>query len=143
MGGIYPAPTNPFCIRRGGVYPLPDYTAFMASPDTAPDPNSLVSLGRLVRRRWRRFRRRWSAPQVKFVYHDIYATSLEGSPVDPARGQKILGFLMDEGLLEEDEISIPRRPAVRTLLRVHDHYYIDAVGRDQTALRGLAGLRFE
>ncbi|MEJ2580446.1 MAG: histone deacetylase [Acidobacteriota bacterium] len=113
----------------------------MATPETPRDPNSLVRLGRLVRRRWRRFRRRWSAPQVKFVYHDIYATSLEGSPVDPARGQKILGFLIEEGLLEQDEISVPRRPAVRSLLRVHDHDYIDAVGRDPDVTEKIFGVK--
>ncbi len=102
----------------------------MVSTDSKTTPNPIVRFGRFVRRRWRRLRRRWCAPQVRFVYRDSYALTLEGTPVDPARGQKILGFLIDEGLLDRDDISVPRRPAVRSLLRVHDHDYIDAVGRD-------------
>ena len=102
----------------------------MVPTDSNPTPNPVVRFGWFIRRWWRRLRRRWCAPQVRFVYRDSYALTLEGTPVDPARGQKILGFLIDEGLLDRDDISVPRRPAVRTLLRVHDHDYIDAVGRD-------------
>jgi acetoin utilization deacetylase AcuC-like enzyme len=109
----------------------------LAGPD--PDPNSIVSFGRLVRRRWRRFRRRWFAPQVRFVYRDEYALSVDGAPLDPMRGQKILGFLIDEGLLDRDDISVPRRPAVRSLLMAHDHDYIDAVGQDPVVAEKIFG----
>ena len=81
------------------------------------------------------------APQVRFVYHDKYALTLDGTPVDPARGQKILGFLIDEGLLDRDDISVPRRPAVRSLLRAHDHDYIDAVGGDPEVTEKIFGER--
>ena len=78
----------------------------MAATQTTAKPNQVVRLGRWIRRRWRRFKRRWLAPQVRFVYHDAYAMTLEGAPVDPARGRKILGFLIDEGLLDRDDISV-------------------------------------
>ena len=101
----------------------------MAGKSVTTDiPNPLVRFGRFVRRRWWRLRRRWMLPKVRFVYHNVYAGTLEGAPVDPLRGQKILGFLVDEGLLDRDDISVPRRPAVRSLLRVHDPDYIEAVG---------------
>jgi acetoin utilization deacetylase AcuC-like enzyme len=67
--------------------------------------------------------------------------TLEGAPVDPARGQKILGFLIDEGLLDRDDISVPRRPAVRSLLRVHDPDYIEAVGQDPVVTERIFGER--
>jgi acetoin utilization deacetylase AcuC-like enzyme len=111
----------------------------MVPADSNGDPNPIVRFGRLIRRRWRRFRRRWLAPQVRFVYHDDYALTLHGTPVDPTRGQKILGFLIDEGLLDRDEISVPRRPAVRSLLRAHDHDYIDSVGRDPEVAEKIFG----
>ncbi len=69
-------------------------------------------------------------PQVRLVYHDLYSHTMSGAPLDQMRGEKVLGFLIDEGLLDRDEISIPRRPPVRSLLRVHDSDYLDAVGRD-------------
>ncbi len=104
-------------------------------------PNVLVRMARHIRRRWRRWRRRWLAPQVRFVYHDAYAGTVEAAPVDPTRGEKILGFLVDEGLLDRDEISVPRQPAVRSLLRVHDLDYIDAVGRDPELTERIFGER--
>jgi acetoin utilization deacetylase AcuC-like enzyme len=100
-----------------------------------------VRFGRFCRRRWRRFKRRWLHPQVRFVYHDAYAGALEGAPVDPMRGEKILGFLVDEGLLDRDEISVPRQPAVRGLLRVHDADYLDAVGHDPDITERIFGER--
>jgi acetoin utilization deacetylase AcuC-like enzyme len=76
---------------------------------------------------------------VRFVYHDAYAMTLDGALLDPARGQKILGFLIDEGLLDRDDISVPRRPAVRSLLRVHDPDYIEAVGHDSEVTERIFG----
>ncbi len=104
-------------------------------------PNVVVRIGRHIRRRWRRWRRRWLAPQVRFIYHDAYAGHLDAAPVDPTRGEKILGFLVDEGLLDRDDISVPRLPAVRSLLRVHDLDYIDAVGRDPELTERIFGER--
>jgi len=114
----------------------------MAARSVTPDRrNPVVRFGRFVRRGWRRFHRRWTLPQVRFVYHGAYAGTLEDAPVDPMRGQKILGFLVDEGLLERDDISVPRRPAVRSLLRVHDADYIDAVGLDPEVTERIFGER--
>jgi acetoin utilization deacetylase AcuC-like enzyme len=111
----------------------------MALADSYPDPNPVIRFARYIRRRWRRFRRRWFAPQVRFVYHDEYALTVDGTPVDPTRGQKILGFLIEEGLLDHDDISVPRRPAVRSLLMAHDHDYIDAVGHDPVMTEKIFG----
>ncbi len=113
----------------------------MAQTDgtVSSSPNRVVRFGRFVRRRWRRLRRRWLVPRTRFIYDDAYSMTLEGTPVDPTRGQKILGFLVDEGLLDRDEISVPRRPAVRSLLRVHDPDYIHAVGHDPEVTERIFG----
>jgi acetoin utilization deacetylase AcuC-like enzyme len=113
----------------------------MALADSKSESNSIVRFGRYLRRWWRRFRRRWLAPQVRFVYHDSYALTLDGAPNDPTRGQKIIGFLIDEGLLDREDISVPRRPAVRSLLRAHDHDYIDSVGLDPVVTEKIFGAK--
>ena len=84
----------------------------MADIDTAPNnrSNPIVRLGRRLRRRWRLARRRWRVPRVRFIYHEGYTASFEGTPLDPMRGQKIIAFLEDEGLFDRSEISVPRRP---------------------------------
>ena len=115
----------------------------MAEHDLASHngPNLIVRFGRMVRRRWRRLRRRWRVPRVHFIYHTAYATALEGTPVDPMRGQKILGFLEDEGLLDRNDISVPRPPALRSLLRVHDADYLESLGRDAAVTERIFGAR--
>ena len=80
-------------------------------------------------------RRRWCVQQVRFVYHGAYTGSLDAAPLDRMRGEKILGFLVEEGLVDREDISTPRRPAVRSLLRVHDPDYIESVGRPQAMER--------
>jgi len=104
-------------------------------------PSVLVRIAHHFRRHWRRWRRRWLAPHVRFIYHDVYAGLVEAAPVDPMRGEKILGFLVDEGLLDRDEISVPRPPALRSLLRVHNLDYIDAVGHDPELTERIFGAR--
>ena len=129
------------CGRDARTTKTTDYTLPMTLAETNSEPNSIVRFGRLIRRRWRRFRRRWLAPKVRFVYHDSYALTLDGAPNDPTRGRKIIGFLIDEGLLDREDISVPRRPAVRSLLRAHDHDYIDSVGRDPVVAEKIFGTK--
>jgi len=97
----------------------------------APRRGPIGRLANRVRRGWRRLRRRWCVQQVRFVYHGAYTGSLDVVPLDRMRGEKILGFLVEEGLVDREDISTPRRPAVRSLLRVHDPDYIESIGRPQ------------
>ena len=77
--------------------------------------------------------------QVHFIFSDAYSGTVQEIPLDPMRGWKILGFLIDEGLLDRDDISIPRPPALRSLLRVHDADYLDAVGHDPEVTERIFG----
>ncbi|MBD3854008.1 MAG: histone deacetylase, partial [Acidobacteria bacterium] len=77
--------------------------------------------------------------QVRFIFSDAYSGTTHGIPLDPMRGWKILGFLVDEGLLDRDDISVPRPPALRSLLRVHDADYLDAVGHDPEVTERIFG----
>ncbi|MEJ2190304.1 MAG: histone deacetylase [Acidobacteriota bacterium] len=97
---------------------------------------------RHVRRGWRRFLRHFSARQTHFLYHQAYTACLDEVPFDPSRGEKILSFLVDEGLVDREDIWAPRRPAVRSLLRVHSADYIASIGRPSTTER-IFGARIE
>ena len=74
------------------------------------------------------------------VYDEGYNFALPGVPLDPARAERILAFLSEEALLDPLDLSRPRRPSLRNLLRVHSADYLDALGRRETAERifGLA-----
>ena len=83
----------------------------MADGKENPEPNLIVRFARRMRRGWRRLKRRFTTPKVRFVYHDAYGHILDSAPMDPTRGQKILGFLVDEGLLDREDLSVPRKPS--------------------------------
>jgi acetoin utilization deacetylase AcuC-like enzyme len=87
-----------------------------------------------------RLERLWSGRSVRLVYHEDYRYALPGVPLDPRRAERVLAFLDEEGLLEPGDLSVPRRPSVRNLLRVHSPEYLDSLQRRETAERifGLA-----
>ncbi len=90
---------------------------------------------RRINRRWRCLSRRWSHHGVNFVYGSGYVHPVSGVPIDPARGERILGFLAQEGLIDRDDLIAPREASVRNLLRVHTPNYLDALQRTDTLLR--------
>ncbi len=92
-------------------------------------------LGRYLRRRWRCLNRRWSHHGVRFVYGSGYVHPVSGVPMDPARGERILAFLSEEGLIDQNDLVDPRAASIRNLLRVHTADYLDAVQRTETLLR--------
>ena len=92
-------------------------------------------LGRNLRRRWRCLNRRWSHHGIRFVYGSGYVHPVSGVPMDPARGERILAFLSEEGLINRDDLVTPRATSIRNLLRVHTPDYLDALQRTETLLR--------
>ena len=49
--------------------------------------------------------------------------------MDPQRAARILAALAEEGLVEDGEISLPRRASVNHLLRVHTSAYVESLQR--------------
>jgi len=80
-----------------------------------------------LRRVLRRLRLLWCRPTCCFVHDAGYEQRLPGVPLDPRRGEMILGFLRLEGLLRRS-LVMPARPAsFQELLRVHSHDYLSAL----------------
>jgi acetoin utilization deacetylase AcuC-like enzyme len=62
------------------------------------------------------------------VVHDArYQRGVFGVPMDPLRGERILGALEEAGLLARELLSEPRPASLQNLLRVHTPEYLDAV----------------
>ncbi|MCP4895919.1 MAG: histone deacetylase [bacterium] len=79
--------------------------------------------------------RPWRQHGVGLVYHRLYARPMTGSPVDPQRAERILAFVAQERLIQPEEISTPRLPSVKNLLRVHSSEYLEAVQETETLER--------
>ncbi len=92
-------------------------------------------VGREVRRRWRCLSRTWTHRDVRFVYNRDYVHSLTGVPMDRQRAERILGFLVEEGLVDRVDIEVPRRASLRNLLRAHTSTYLEALERKDALLR--------
>lgn len=88
-----------------------------------------------LRRWWRCLCRRWWSHGVRFVNHDAYRARLPGVPRDELRAERILAFLVNEGLVDRGDIEIPRRPSMRNLLRAHSASYLESVERHEVLLR--------
>lgn len=82
-----------------------------------------------VRRAWRRTSLRFTGTGIAAVYHRAYEQALGAVPLDPQRATKILAFLTEEGLFESDDLWMPRAPALRSMLLVHDPDYVESLGR--------------
>jgi len=84
-------------------------------------------LSRVVRgllRTWRRCRLLVSPPACTFVYHSGYEQRFPSVPIDPMRGEKILGFLKAEGLLRRSLLLEARQGSLQEILRIHSPDYL-------------------
>ncbi len=100
---------------------------------TEPEPRL-----RGVRRWVRRLLRRVWRPRVELVYHDKYNATFPGLPNDPLRGERILTFLVAEGLIPRCAIYSPKPVWLKTLARVHTAAYLDSV-HDPAVLQSIFG----
>ena len=64
---------------------------------------------------------------IPVVYDARYQRGVYGVPMDPLRGDKVLGALEEAGLLAADLLSEPRPVSLQNLLHVHTPEYLDAV----------------
>jgi acetoin utilization deacetylase AcuC-like enzyme len=83
----------------------------------------LRTLARALRRSFHRLKLRG----VPVVYDARYQESLSGVPMDPLRGEKILGSLEEAGLLAPDLVFRPRPVSLQNLLRVHTAEYLQSI----------------
>lgn len=90
-----------------------------------------------LRRAWKRFRRCGPAA-CSVVYAPGYEQAIPGVPLDPARGEKVLRFLFDQRLLDEDALLLARPASLEALLRAHDPAYLESL--DARVLTRVLGL---
>ncbi|HEV7672480.1 MAG TPA: histone deacetylase [Thermoanaerobaculia bacterium] len=84
--------------------------------------------GRL-RRALRRLSRRFAGSSLQVVYEPRYALDISGVGHDARRGERILGFLVAEGLIDGDDVLRPEPMSFHDLRRVHSDDYLEALGR--------------
>jgi acetoin utilization deacetylase AcuC-like enzyme len=67
------------------------------------------------------------SPAACVVYHDSYARTVPGVPIDPARAEEILAFLLDRDLVGRRDIYRPVPASLENLLRVHTPAYLESL----------------
>lgn len=82
-----------------------------------------------LRRALRRLSRTFAGSSLQVVYEPRYAFDLSGIGHDARRGERILGFLSVEGLIDKDDVRRPRPMSFHDLRRVHSDDYLEALGR--------------
>ena len=85
-----------------------------------------------------RLRHTFARPAAVFVYHAGYARTVAGVPIDPARADEILAFLLDRGLIRRRDVSPPIPASLENLLRVHTPTYLESI-QDPATLTGIFG----
>ncbi|HET7295492.1 MAG TPA: histone deacetylase, partial [Gemmatimonadales bacterium] len=80
-----------------------------------------------MRRFLQRLRTALARPAAVFVYHASYARTVSGVPIDPARADEILAFLLDRGLISRRDVSQPIPASLENLLRVHTAAYLETL----------------
>jgi acetoin utilization deacetylase AcuC-like enzyme len=91
----------------------------------------LRALWRAARRSFHRLRARG----VPVVYDARYQRGVFGVPLDPLRGEKVVGALEEAGLLGPELLFEPRPASLLNLLRVHTSGYLQSVQEPETLTR--------
>ncbi len=90
-------------------------------------PAVRIDLGRAAARASRRLYQHLWGRGLPLVYDARYQQGLHGVPMDPLRGNKVLGALAEAGLLKRALLSEARPASLENLLRVHTPEYLDSV----------------
>lgn len=77
-------------------------------------------------------------PHLSVVYHPAYARSIAGVPLDPARADRVLAFLLEEGLVRRRDVSRPIPGSLENILRVHTSRYLESL-QDPATLEQVLG----
>ncbi len=95
----------------------------------------VVAPVRTLVRSCRRLFHQLSARGIPIVYDNRYRHSISGVPLDPLRGDKVLGALEEAGLLATRLLSAPRPASLLNVLRVHTTEYLHSVQEPETLTR--------
>jgi acetoin utilization deacetylase AcuC-like enzyme len=79
----------------------------------------------------RRLRHVISRVGLPVVWDPDYRRGIPGAPIDPLRAERVLAFLLDEGLVNQRGISRPRPASVENLLRAHSAEYLRSLDRPE------------
>ncbi len=80
-----------------------------------------------VRRLLRAVALRFGHRSPFLVFDPAYRQSIQGAPLDPLRGEKIVAFLRLERLLSNQGLSRPLPAALKNLLLAHDPVYLESL----------------
>jgi acetoin utilization deacetylase AcuC-like enzyme len=93
------------------------------------------ALVRAAARVSRRLYHRLQGRGLPIVYDARYQHGIPGVPMDPLRGDKVLGALAEAGLLRPALVSDSRPASLQNLLRVHTPEYLDSVQEPEALAR--------
>lgn len=88
-----------------------------------------------LRRLWRRVRR----PRATVVVHPRYASRFPSVPNDPLRAERILAFLLEQGLVLGSWVEIPEPAWMKTIDAIHENRYLDSL-HDPSTLTSILGV---
>jgi acetoin utilization deacetylase AcuC-like enzyme len=92
--------------------------------------NRLASVGL---RALRRLRYSLRGPEALFVYHRDYELAVTGVPLDPLRGQRVIGYLLDQGVISARRISTPIPASLQNISLIHSAEYLERLDRIEEA----------
>ena len=70
--------------------------------------------------------------RTSFVYHPAYEYVVPGVQFDPLRGQRVLAFLYDEGLIGSSDLSRPLPASFKHISRIHSSEYLESFDLPET-----------
>ncbi len=101
----------------------------------------MQGMWRAAKRQLRLWRYRLQ-PGVSFVHDRSGAALPSGVPLDPRRARKILGFLVEEGLVVSGRVSPVLPVSIANVRRVHTDRYLDSL-TDPEVIGGIFGVPIE
>ncbi|MEM6457644.1 MAG: hypothetical protein AAF772_21325, partial [Acidobacteriota bacterium] len=101
---------------------------WIPSPDGWTPPRVPGRLDRRLicplRRQLRRLTRRLAPERSIVVFHPRYTAALPNLPVDALRAERLLAFLVSEGLVRRRDVAQPAPITLKQIGRVHDADYV-------------------
>lgn len=102
-------------------------------------PGFLESGRRLGRWVWGALRRGLRPSGLLLVYDPRYVMRMSAIPMDPLRGEMVLAFLADEGIVRRRELLRPIPASMKNLRRVHTDRYLESLERRETVEQIVGG----